>query len=389
MKNTIIKLFTLAMAITLIVACEPMEDIYSEMDKNPAAITADLDFTLEDDDYELSGVESAAKYKSFSNIDDAREGIPNILDEKYPQLGKTSSAIVAYDLYQGSVKYIYDDYEDTPSDPIPTYTVQQSDYDEILGSGNYGNFDNMDDVNAFLNWKYPNAGANEGVLLSYDWYPTPEGGNPASGTFTKHYGVWYQHRVLSKEDGDYEYMLRGSRSYFSSYSDAEGKIPVWLGPQFPYAKSGDRYMVQYTYKDYDDDGKYKPKVVLSEFNGTEWVMITSIIQNSLKLGHNGTVWEPDNTIKYSLSGSDYTDIAAAYATINSAGSTSMGKYGNYDLSLWPTAQIEESIGGQLLNNFPSAAEGQKYLVTYKFYSGGSGSSTVHLILTGGVYVPVE
>jgi len=87
-------------------------------------------------------------------------------------------------------------------------------------------------------------------------------------------------------------MLRGSRSYFSSSSDAEGKIPVWLGPQFPYAKTGDRYLVQYTYKDYDDDGKYKPKVVLSEFNGVEWEMVSSITEMSMQLGHNGTLWEP-------------------------------------------------------------------------------------------------
>ncbi len=399
MKNIFFKLFTIVAVITLVIACDPMEEIYSEMDKNPTAITSDLVLTLTDDDYELSGIESAAKYKNFSSIDDAKEGIPNILAEKYPQLGKTSSALVYYDLYQGSVKFLYDDYEadyagGVVTNPIPKYTVQQSDYDEILGTPNYGNFDNMDDLNAFLNWKYPSAGDNEGVLLTYAWYPTPEGGNPTSNTFTKHYGVWYIHRVLSAEDGDYEYMLRGTRNYFSSTSDAEEKIPVWLKPQFPYAKTGDRYLVQYLFRDYDDvdDNGYakeKPMVVLSEFDGVEWALVTSLTQMSLQLGHNGTVWEPDNTIKYSLTSADYADIAAAYAHINPAGSSSMSTYGNYDLALWSTAQIQESIGNQLLEVFPSAAEGQKYLVSYKYYSGGTGTSTVHLILTGGVYVPVE
>ena len=153
-------------------------------------------------------------------------------------------------------------------------------------------------------------------------------------------------------------------------------------------------MAQYLFRDYADEAdngyaKEKPRVVLSEFNGMEWVMITSLTQASLKLGHNGTVWEPDNTIKYSLSSADYSDIAVAYADINSAGSASMTKYGNYDLSLWTNAQIQESIGGQLLELFPNAAEGQKYMVTYKFYSGGSGTDTVHLILQDGVYVPVQ
>ena len=37
------------MAIGLIMACDPMADIYNEMDENPKAESADLDFILEDE----------------------------------------------------------------------------------------------------------------------------------------------------------------------------------------------------------------------------------------------------------------------------------------------------------------------------------------------------
>ena len=148
MKNSIIKIFTLFTAFTLISACDPMSEIYDELDENPTPITADLDLVLTADDYELSGIPSAEKYHSFSSVDDAKEGIPNILSAKYPQLGATSSALVMYDLYQGSVSYIYNDYEadyagGVVTNPIPVYTVTPADYDAVLGPGNYGSFSSL------------------------------------------------------------------------------------------------------------------------------------------------------------------------------------------------------------------------------------------------------
>ena len=79
MKKIIYKILILVIGFTAILACEPMEDIYAELDKNPTPVVSDLNIVLEEDDYELSGNENAAKYGSFSNIDDAKEGIPNIL----------------------------------------------------------------------------------------------------------------------------------------------------------------------------------------------------------------------------------------------------------------------------------------------------------------------
>ncbi len=87
------------MAVLVVVACDPMKETIDDLDATPTTITADLEIVLDDDDYEMSGVPSAETFHSFSNVDDAKEGIPNILNEKYPQLGKPSSAKVVYDLY--------------------------------------------------------------------------------------------------------------------------------------------------------------------------------------------------------------------------------------------------------------------------------------------------
>ena len=390
MKKSIIKIFTMIIGFVLVMACDPMKDVYEELDKNPSSISSDLDFTLEDDDYELSGIESAEKYKSFSTIDDAKEGIPNILDSKYPQLGAPSSALVRYDLYQGSVKYPYDDYEadygDEVTNPIPVYEVTQDDYDTVLGDGNYGSFGSLSEIRDFLNYKYPDAWDNSGAILTYMYYAGST--TEKTETFSKHYEVWYDQRVLSAEDGDYDYMLRTGKDYFSNQDEAEEKIPVWLNPQFPYAKAGDRYLVQYLWRDYDDDRKEKEQLVLSSFNGEGWEMIGSIIEAQLQLGHNGSNWVPDNTIKYSMTSADYTAVSEAFASSNPEGSESMAKYGNYDTGFWTAEEITESIGGVLKSNFPGSEEGQKYLVFYSVYTGASQTWTEHLILSGGEYVPV-
>ena len=117
-------------------------------------------------------------------------------------------------------------------------------------------------------------------------------------------------------------------------------------------------------------------------------MIGSIIESQLQLGHDGSNWVPDNTIKYSMTSADYTAVSEAYADSNPAGSESMANYGNYDTGLWSAEQITESIGGVLKSNFPEADEGQKYLVFYSVYTGASQTWTEHLILSGGEYVPV-
>lgn len=382
------KIYMLFLAAIVLVACDPNKDIYSDMDANPEPITAALEFTLSEDDYELSGIESAAKYGSFSNEDDAKEGIPNILTEKYPQLGATSSAIVTYDLYQGSVKFIYDDWkadlwEPQPvEDPIPTYTVTTADYDAVLGEGNYGNFDNPDDINTLLNMKYPDAYSNTGVSLTYDYY---DGGtSTVTNNWSKHYGIWYLQNKLDSEA--YAYM--GRSSYFSSIDDAEFKVPVWLtNTQFPYAKSGDRHLINFTYKDYDDDKNYKDRLILNEFDGAEWTVISSITVATLKLGHDGSNWVPDNTIKYTMNGDDYALVVANYADINAAGVASMANYGNYDITIWLDEEITNSVADVLAKNFGSAGDGQKYLVSYSVYTGSAGDThTKHYIKEGDKYV---
>lgn len=553
------------MGFALVMACDPMKDVYEELDKNPTAISADLDITLESDDYELSGIESAATYGSFSNIDDAKEGIPNILTSKYPQLGKGSSAIVGYKLYVGSPEGLSDytradEYEVSEDDYynasdaagdagffnnttkaedyIPgilatnivdpddgkkvavSYKYADKEYDEITGviiyeedfesytvpdlgtlqtfsiagdqewksyasssgyqAGNMNGYSYPDNIpnedwmvlpeidlagysnaalklNQVLNYLGSGVvGTDIAVKISTDY----DGVDPLTATWvnldfdqfpagdswdaveskvsladyadqkifiafyykstaefaanwriisavveegesvpTDTKNVFYEYDAASTSwsaAGDEVYYLAtsdydamgspGKYNNFSSSDPAANYLPVLLSQMFPYAQEGKQIFVIYKYYS-SSAGATQTRGDLYTYS-TTWTYAPSTIETVMQLGMNGTEWEPDNTIKYDLTSADYSAIATAYEGTNSAGSTSMKTYGNYDTSLWTSDQIQESIAGLLKANFPGSAEGQKYLVSYKVYTGAVQTWTIHLVLSGGEYVPV-
>lgn len=113
------KIFYLLTVVGLVfTSCDPLEEIYDEIDANPKDIVGEDDYTLTDDDYEELGL----NYGSFSSEEDAKTDIPPLLTEKYPVWGKGSSVLVDYNLYIGRAFGIRDynltqeDYSSTGSD---------------------------------------------------------------------------------------------------------------------------------------------------------------------------------------------------------------------------------------------------------------------------------
>ena len=111
-----------------------------------------------------------------------------------------------------------------------------------------------------------------------------------------------------------------------------------------------------------------------------------MIATNLQFGHDGSKWVPDNTIRYTLTPADYQFIINTYSGKYPGETGNMATYGNFNGFSWTTAMINEVIGGVLLNNFPGAQEGQKYVVTFSIYDGSTHDTTTSLILQGGVYV---
>jgi len=115
MKKIIYLLMVVGLVFT---SCDPLEEIYDEIDANPKPIVGETEYTLTDDDYEDLGL----NYGSFNSEEDAKTDIPPLLTEKYPVWGKGSSVLTEYNLYVGYAFGIRDyhltkeDYEYSGSD---------------------------------------------------------------------------------------------------------------------------------------------------------------------------------------------------------------------------------------------------------------------------------
>ncbi len=109
MKKLIYLLPVLALFFT---ACDPMDEIYADIDAQENIVVGDAEYTLTDDDYEALGL----NYGSFSSEDDAKAAIPSFLTDMYPVWGKGSSVLLGYQLYIGNAF------------KISEYNLEQADY---------------------------------------------------------------------------------------------------------------------------------------------------------------------------------------------------------------------------------------------------------------------
>lgn len=132
MKKTI---FYLAIVLIILSSCNPLDEIYKEMDANNTGYKNNVSYTLTTDDYTEIGKSitvpadslfiSTRKY--FNDIVPAANYIPPFLAQKYPALSLGSSALVTYN-YNSSMPDDLTKYTTTNA-----YTLVASDYVSIDG----------------------------------------------------------------------------------------------------------------------------------------------------------------------------------------------------------------------------------------------------------------
>jgi len=337
-------------------ACDPMEDIYAEIDAQEEIITGEVTFTLSDDDYE----DLELNYGNFSSIADAKTMIPGLLIDKYPVWGEGSLATVTFKLYNPL---------STPSAEV--YELSDAEHNAITGK-TYGNFDRDYHIFDYLEATYPTPDEGDFYSLRYRFY--------AGGEVTLTDGFLYKNGEWNRFAGftpdEYKAMGEGYPN-FSSHDEAAIKIPLALPDIFKFSpkKAGD--IVQAMYELYAGGGVTKSYVNNYIFDGSTWSKYNNVTEETIKFGHDGTTWVPDNTIKYTLTAADYDLVGNGY-------------YQNFDVRSGKAEELEsvrlEKINTILLNNFPDSAEGQKYVVSYNVYSGAAEVWEMKVILSGGVYV---
>jgi hypothetical protein len=164
---------------------------------------------------------------------------------------------------------------------------------------------------------------------------------------------------------------------FSSHDEAAAKIPVTLVDLHKFNPKSAGDIVSAMYELYKGGGVTKSYTSNFIFDGTSFSKYNNVKGETIQFGHDGATWVPDNTIKYTLTAADYTLVGN-------------GNYGNFDVR---AGKDEETVASRvakintiLLNNFPSDAEGQKYIVSYNIYNGANGVWQTAVIKTGSAYV---
>jgi hypothetical protein len=97
-------IYVLVIVGAVFVGCNPLEDIYSDIDAVDNPIVGEDVYTLTSEDYD----DLELGFGSFSSVDDAKAMLPNFLAGKYPFWGNGSSVNVGYKLYIGSAEGVSD-----------------------------------------------------------------------------------------------------------------------------------------------------------------------------------------------------------------------------------------------------------------------------------------
>lgn len=155
-------IYCLAILGITFVGCNPMDDIYNEMDATDDPIVGSDNYTLTDDDY----ADLELTYGSFSSVEEAKMMLPGFLAEKYPFWGEGSSVVVGYELYIGNAEGVSDfTYSDI-------YEFTNSDY-AAAGSDAFGFYPNVnaaDAIPAILDAQVADPTEGQLVLAKYDQY---------------------------------------------------------------------------------------------------------------------------------------------------------------------------------------------------------------------------
>lgn len=354
MKKTV---YLLAVITLLFAGCNPMDDIYDELANEKEVISGEVEIELSEDDYKE---ELGLSYPNFGSIDEAKTLIPDLLKKKYPVWGEGSLATVTFDWYNKVKTY---------SENV--YALTDEEHNNVTGN-TYGNFDRSYHVFNYLEDKYPNPSDGDFVSLRYRYY--------SGGEKTLTDGFYYEDGEWNKVAGftEDQYTAMGeSYPNFSSHDEAEAKTPIALLDVYKYNPQEAGTIVMTMYELYKGGGVTKSYTANYVFNGTSWSKYNNVAKETIKFGHDGTTWVPDNTIKYTLTAADYVLVGN-------------GQYNNFDVRPGKGEETVEArlakINTILLNNFPNDEEGQKYLISYAIYNGSAGVWTMKVIKQGSEYV---
>jgi len=375
-------IYLLAFVAVFFTSCDPLDEVYTELDAQENPIVGESKFTLTDEDYDELGL----NFGNFSSTDDAKAMLPDFLTDKFPVWGEGSLAEVTYDLFSRR----------SDERSLIRYTVSDDDYADL--GHTFGNFDSFSDLIGFLEFKYPDPEDRVLVSLTYDYFSGSV--NELNNGFLYLDDEWQFIQGFTEDE--YAVMGEGFPN-FSSEDEADAKIPIFLLDKFKFdgKEAGDIEAIMYKLfvvdeDDIDGDGRTDDRTTYSFvkyfiFNGSSWSVYNNVIQETLQFGHDGNTWVPDNTIRYTINSTDVAFISNAFIAIYPGPADNVGFFGSFDRrasssNYWSDEMLLEAFNVLLDSIDPSAEEGQKYVLTYIIYNGSTTNETMSVIKTGGVWI---
>lgn len=202
--------------------------------------------------------------------------------------------------------------------------------------------------------------------------------------------------VYFLQDADYDSMGEGSGqpgrfNNFGSSVPPDDYLPTFLANTNPYTygQEDDELIVIYDYFSSSSGAGIRGNRY-SVIDGS-WVGHKSVISTTLQFGHNGTEWVPDNTIRYTLEGGDYSFIGDALLAVYPGPASNVSQFSSFDRregrsNYWSNEMLAEGFDILLSSIDSSAAEGQKYIMIFNTYIGSVVPEDLSIIKTGGVWV---
>ncbi len=301
------KIFIPILTILLIglMGCNPMADIYKQLEATKKPFAKTFSYTLTDADYtaiasvglvaaqnaqDSAACKAIGTYKSFSDTRPAAKYIPPFLAYKFPALDSGSVAKLTYNFDHS---YIFSQNEEI--------TIPQSVYDALGISAFDSDNPAAGSIQDYLDSAYTNPSITKAVVL----YKYDDGDNTYTTTMYAYYdGGWVvpanQYTISNQ---DYESIGGSAGRYhnFSSSYDPNFYIPRILLQRFPYAHEGDQIHVLYKYY----SGGLQHHYNLYTFDGQKWNALEVKHEQYI---HNGQSWVFDPTVKFEMSCDDYQII---------------------------------------------------------------------------------
>ena len=363
-------IYCLAVLGAIFTSCNPMEDIYNEVDAEEKVISGDVEYTLTDEDYD----ELEKSYGNFNSEDEAKSLIPGLLSDLFPVWGNGSSALVTFKVYNPVKTY-----------DAPVYELSDAEHNDITGN-TYGNFDDNDHVFEYLAATYPDVAEGDFVSLRYRFWSGGE--STLTDGFAYEDGEWVKFTGFTEDQ--YEAMGEGYPN-FSSEDEANVKIPIALLDVYKFNPISAGDIVLSMYELYLGGGVTQSYTAAYVFDGTSFSAYDNEQEVTVQFGHDGSTWVPDNTIKYTLTSADIAFISSEFATKYEGPADNVGFFGSFDRrsgssNYWSDDMLLDAFNALLDNNDPSAEEGQKYVLTYVIYNGSTTNETKNVIKTDGVWV---